>query len=65
MDQRSAQAVIFRFYGGMQIEEIAEELEISPRTVKRDLRYGRAWLHAELTSRSPEAKSGLEDASST
>ena len=45
------------------VEEIAEELEVSPRTVKRDLRYGRAWLHAELKSRPPEGKPGFEDAS--
>ena len=61
-DERSAQVVVFRFYGGMQIEEIAEELEVSPRTVKRDLRYGRAWLHAEFKSRPPEGNSGFENA---
>jgi RNA polymerase sigma-70 factor (ECF subfamily) len=50
-DPRATQVVIFRFYGGLTVEEIAEVLRISPRTVKRDWNYGRAWLRAELSSR--------------
>ena len=32
--------------------DLAEALEVSERTVKRDLKYGRAWLNAEMKSRS-------------
>ena len=38
-----------RFFGGMEIVEIAEALGVSDRTVKRDWRKARALLQAELT----------------
>lgn len=55
-DPRAAQVVIFRFYGGMGIDEIAVELNVSPRTVKRDWNYARAWLQTRFDSAgSPDA----------
>jgi RNA polymerase sigma factor (TIGR02999 family) len=48
VDERQARIVEMRYFGGMSIEEIAEALVLSPRTVKRDWRSARAWLHAEL-----------------
>jgi len=47
-DPRAIRVVVLRFYGGLSIEEIAEVLQISPRTVKRDWNYSRAWLRAEI-----------------
>lgn len=44
-DQRKAEIVKLRFFGGLSIEEIAAVLEISEITVKRDWRYARAWLN--------------------
>jgi RNA polymerase sigma factor (TIGR02999 family) len=49
-DQRASQVVILRVYGGMSIDEIAAELKVSARTVKRDWNYTRAWLQLQLGS---------------
>ena len=48
VDTRAAKVVELRFFGGLEIEEIAEVLGISPATVKRDWTLARAWLHREL-----------------
>jgi RNA polymerase sigma factor (TIGR02999 family) len=45
---RQAQVVVMRFFGGLSEEEIAESLAVSLRTVERDFRFARAWLHAHL-----------------
>jgi RNA polymerase sigma factor (TIGR02999 family) len=50
-DPRVGRVVVMRFYGGLDVDEIAYVLQISTRTVKRDWNYGRAWLKAELTSK--------------
>ena len=44
-----AAVVRLRFYAGLSVEETAEALGISPRTVKREWTYGRAILHRELS----------------
>ena len=49
LDPRQSQIVELRFFGGMTAEEIAELLDVSPRTVKRDWRIAKAWLKRELT----------------
>ncbi len=49
MNERQAQVVEFRFFGGLSIEETAEALSISPATVKRDWEFSRAWLNRELS----------------
>lgn len=50
-DPRLAQIVEMRFFAGMTEEEIAEALDLSERTVKRDWKVAKAWLRAELTGR--------------
>jgi RNA polymerase sigma factor (TIGR02999 family) len=50
VDSQHRQIVELRFFGGLNIEETAQVLEISPATVKRDWRMARAWLHRELSS---------------
>lgn len=47
-DARQARIVELRFFVGLSEEEIAELLNVSARTVKRDWRLARVWLHAEL-----------------
>lgn len=47
-DERLAQVVEYRFFGGMQEKEIAELLDLSPRTIRRDWRKARAWLARAL-----------------
>jgi len=43
-DERAASVVRLRYFAGRQIEEIAEMLEVSSRTVKRDWEFARARL---------------------
>lgn len=47
-DARAARVVELRYFGGLSIEETAEVLGVSPRTVKRDWAAARAWLMGEL-----------------
>ena len=48
MNPRQAMMVESRFFGGLEISEIAELLEVSEATVLRDWRAARAWLANEL-----------------
>jgi RNA polymerase sigma factor (TIGR02999 family) len=56
---QAAAVVRLRFYAGLTVEQTAEALSTSPRTVKRKWMYARAWLITELTS--AEAAGGPED----
>jgi RNA polymerase sigma factor (TIGR02999 family) len=47
-DSRAARVVELRFFGGLQENEIAEALGVSPRTVQRDWKVARAWLISQL-----------------
>jgi RNA polymerase sigma factor (TIGR02999 family) len=46
--ERPARIVMLRFFAGLSIEEIAEMLEITSRTVDRDLLFARTWLRRFL-----------------
>lgn len=48
VDPRSAKVVVCRFFGGLDVEETAAALAVSPATVKRDWRVARAWLAQAL-----------------
>ena len=48
LDERLARVVEMRFFGGMEVEEVAAALGVSDRTVKRDWRKARAFLQVEL-----------------
>jgi len=54
IDQRKSRIVELRYFGGLTVEEIAEVLQISPRTVMREWNLARAWLHRELNRRESE-----------
>jgi DNA-directed RNA polymerase specialized sigma24 family protein len=45
---RRAQVVELRFFGGLNVDETAETLDVSPQTVMRDWKLARAWLAVEL-----------------
>jgi len=47
-DERQSRIVEYRFFGGLKTEEIAQVLDISASTVKRDWRVARAWLYREM-----------------
>jgi RNA polymerase sigma-70 factor, ECF subfamily len=49
MNPRPARVVELRFFGGFSVEETAETLEVSVRTVINDWNTARAWLRGELT----------------
>jgi RNA polymerase sigma factor (TIGR02999 family) len=53
---RPSQVVELRFFGGFSIDETAEALGISPRTVMNDWNTARAWLFRELSRRSPDER---------
>jgi RNA polymerase sigma factor (TIGR02999 family) len=48
LDARQSRIVELRSFGGLSVEETAEFLGISRKTVKRDWSVAKAWLHAEL-----------------
>lgn len=49
-DERKARVVEMRFFGGMEFEEVAEILDVSVVTVKRDWAFAKAWLGTRLKS---------------
>lgn len=49
LDARKANVVELSYFGGLKQEEIAEALNISVVTVRRDWTFSRAWLYAELS----------------
>ena len=53
LDPRKSRIIELRFFGGLSIEETAEIMKISPVTVTREWRAGRAWLRREMTSSDP------------
>lgn len=54
-EPRLARLVEVRFFGGLTVEEAAEVLDCSPRTVKRDWAFARAWLLKDLGAPGAEA----------
>jgi RNA polymerase sigma factor (TIGR02999 family) len=51
IDPRQSQIVEMRFFTGLSHEEIAEVLEVSVTTVKREWSTARLWLFRELTKK--------------
>ncbi len=47
-DPRSGKIVELRFFGGLDVEETADVLGISPKTVKRDWAAAKVWLLGEM-----------------
>lgn len=48
-DSRKARVIELRFFGGLSMEETAEALGVSLRTVHTDWAFARAWLYRALT----------------
>jgi RNA polymerase sigma factor (TIGR02999 family) len=51
LDPRQGQLVELRFFGGLNIEETAEVMGISPATVKREWNVAKLWLEREMANR--------------
>jgi RNA polymerase sigma factor (TIGR02999 family) len=48
VDAQAAEVVRLRFFAGLSVEQSAEALNLSARTIKRDWAFARAWLHQAL-----------------
>ena len=48
LDGRKVRVVEMKFFGGLNVSEISEVLNISPETVKRDWNFSKTWLLREL-----------------
>lgn len=48
IDERKCQVVEMRYFGGLSVEETAEALGVSVRTIKRDWTMAKLWLLQEL-----------------
>jgi RNA polymerase sigma-70 factor, ECF subfamily len=48
LDARQARIVELRYFGGLKVEEIAEVVCISAKTVMRELNVAKAWLYGDL-----------------
>lgn len=48
-DERKAQIVELKFFGGLKVDEIAELLNVAPITIMRDWKKAKAWLYRELS----------------
>jgi RNA polymerase sigma factor (sigma-70 family) len=53
LDPRQARIVELRFFGQLNVAEVAEALGVSKRTVEADWTAAKAWLRREL-ARGPE-----------
>jgi RNA polymerase sigma factor (TIGR02999 family) len=49
LNERQSRVVELRFFGGLELDEIAEVMKVSVGTVRRDWTLARAWLHRELS----------------
>ena len=47
---RKAEIVLLRYFGGLSMEQIAEILDVSTRTIEREWRFARAWLQTQLSA---------------
>ena len=48
LDEKQAEIVELKFFGGLTNEETAEVLDVSVSTVKREWEMARSWLYREL-----------------
>ncbi len=51
IDEREARVVTLRFFGGLTVEQVAEVVGVSKRTVENDWRHAQAWLRLRLSER--------------
>jgi len=53
LDARQVEIIELRFFGGLSVDETAEALGVSPRTVDREWKLGQTWLRRELAPAGP------------
>ena len=50
LDPRKSKTIELRYFAGLSMDEIAQALDVSPVTIRRDLRMAEAWLYHEMQS---------------
>jgi RNA polymerase sigma factor (TIGR02999 family) len=60
-DPRAHRVVELKYFSGLEMEEIAELLEVSAATVKRDWRFAQAWLRQRLADEPSRGESSLPE----
>lgn len=60
LDPRKVQVVEMRFFGGLSIDETAEVLKVSPKTVRRDWSTAKVWLYGAITGRTGDGFAPVE-----
>jgi RNA polymerase sigma factor (TIGR02999 family) len=55
VDARKSKVVELRFFGGFSVEETAEALGVSERTVMNDWKFAKVWLLREMEGRGKES----------
>ena len=59
-DARKSRIVEMKFFGGLTMEEIAEVEQLSTRTIEREWRKAKAWLHHAITVKNQNGRGSLE-----
>ena len=54
LDPQKGRIVELRYFGGLSIEDTADVLDISPRTVRREWQRARAWLYRMISEGSAD-----------
>jgi RNA polymerase sigma factor (sigma-70 family) len=50
IDVRKCQAIELRYFAGLTMDEIAQMMNVSVQTVRRDMRMAEAWLYDAMRS---------------
>lgn len=56
IDARKSRIVELKFFGGLSVEETAQFLDVSEKTVKRDWKIAKMWLYRELSKDGVDGK---------
>ena len=59
LNSRQGRIVELRYFGGLTMDETAEVLRVSPKTVMREWNFAKAWLYGELKERQDDS-GGME-----
>lgn len=48
LNPRQAKIIVYRFYGGLTVAEVAEELDLSKRTIEAEWTMAKAWMRRAI-----------------
>jgi len=54
IEERKARVIEMNFFGGLNQKEIAEVLQMTEKTIQRDLKFAKLWLYRELSQETAE-----------